>query len=76
MTRYKVCSVDKDHYEELNWTITEILEEINRDRSSQWTDFDKSDWKEGWLEFCEGDWYTIPSLIEENKKEFYNGNAK
>ena len=67
--RYKVYSVDKDHYEEFDWSVTEIIEEINRDRSSQWTDFNESDWKEGWLEFCEGDWYTIPEIKELDNNE-------
>lgn len=35
------------------WTIPEILEEINRDRSDQWTDYDLSDWREGLEEFTE-----------------------
>jgi len=68
MNRYKVISVDQDHYEEYYWDVDEILKEINRDRSSSWESYNHSDWKEGWLEFCEGDWYTIPELIEENKK--------
>ena len=35
------------------WTIPEILEEINRDRSDQWTNYDLSDWREGLEEFTE-----------------------
>ena len=35
------------------WTIDEVLEEINRDRSEQWTDYDKSDWMEGLREWTE-----------------------
>lgn len=35
------------------WTIPEILEEINRDRSEEWTDYDLSDWREGLEEFTE-----------------------
>tara|TARA_R100001460_G_scaffold3427_2_gene10409 strand:- start:3333 stop:3584 length:252 start_codon:yes stop_codon:yes gene_type:complete len=33
------------------WTLPEILEEINRDRSEEWTDYDESDWREGLDEF-------------------------
>lgn len=29
------------------WNIHEVLEEINRDRSEEWTDYDESDWLEG-----------------------------
>ena len=32
-------------------TVVEILEEINRDRSPEWTDYDASDWVEGMNEF-------------------------
>ena len=45
-----------------NWSIEEVLKEINRDRSEMWQDYDSSDWREGWLEFVEGDFY---SLVEE-----------
>jgi len=39
------------------WTLTEVLEEINRDRSEDWTDYDVSDWREGWEHWVEGDGY-------------------
>jgi len=32
-------------------SLAEILEEINRDRSADWTDYDETDWKEGLSEF-------------------------
>lgn len=28
-------------------TLHEILDEINRDRSEEWIDYDESDWREG-----------------------------
>ena len=34
-------------------------EEINRDRSEDWTAYNESDWREGWNEFVEGDVYTM-----------------
>lgn len=40
------------------WTIEEILDEINRDRSETWTDYNESDWEEGWDAWIEGDFYT------------------
>jgi len=43
----------------MDWTIEQILEEINRDRSEGWTPYNKDDWREGWLEWCEGDYYTL-----------------
>ena len=38
-------------------TVNEILSDINDSRSDEWTDYDKSDWMEGLLEFTE--WYFI-----------------
>jgi|15BtaG_2_1085339.scaffolds.fasta_scaffold27655_3 hypothetical protein len=36
------------------WTVAEIIAEINRDRGVNWQDYDESDWQEGWREFVEG----------------------
>lgn len=33
--------------------VKEVLEEINRDRSNEWTDYNKHDWKEGLEVFTE-----------------------
>ena len=41
------------------WTIQEILEEINLDRSDEWSNYDKSDWLEGWMEWVEGDYLRL-----------------
>ena len=34
-------------------TLPMILEEINRDRSEEWTDYDETDWREGLAEFTD-----------------------
>lgn len=39
-----------------------ILEEINRDRSEDWTDYDETDWEEGWKEWVEPSGYY--SIVE------------
>lgn len=41
------------------WTVREILQEINRDRSVDWTDYDQSDWKEGWSQWVEGEYLSL-----------------
>ena len=41
------------------FTIPEILEEINRDRTDDWTPYTSDDWREGWDEFCEGNVYKL-----------------
>ena len=32
-------------------TLPMILEELNRDRSEEWTNYDETDWREGLAEF-------------------------
>ncbi len=39
------------------WTVPRILEEINRDHSDDWTDYNEFDWVEGWMAWIEGDEY-------------------
>tara|TARA_R100000935_G_scaffold50459_1_gene76359 strand:- start:39 stop:461 length:423 start_codon:yes stop_codon:yes gene_type:complete len=41
----------------LTWTLTQVLGEINRDRSEDWTDYNASDWCEGWYEWVDGNGY-------------------
>ena len=43
--------------------LSDILEEINRDRSEEWTDYDETDWREGLSEF------TQFVILKENKDE-------
>jgi len=63
---YTVKEIQSGKLEE--WTTAQILDEINRDRSNEWQNYNESDWIEGWLEFCEGDIYTIPALQSRNMK--------
>lgn len=46
----------------LEWTLEEVLEEINRDHSPDYTPYDKTDWKEGWDEWCEGYTYNLLNI--------------
>ena len=48
---------EKERVEE--WTLEEVLNEINRDRSDEWIDYDETDWKEGWEEWVEGEFYSL-----------------
>ena len=58
----KVSYDDEDmaieHYDIVN--LYQILNEINRDRSEEWTDYDQSDYKEGLKEWT--DWTLIGEL--------------
>jgi len=47
---YKIVNIET--HEIMLLTVSEILEEINRDRSDEWQDYDESDWREGLDEFC------------------------
>jgi len=48
------------------WTIDRMIEEINRDRSSTWKNYNSKDFLEGWNKWIEGEPYY--TLIGENKK--------
>lgn len=41
------------------WTLEEVLYEINRDRSAAWTNYNETDWEEGWKEWVEGEFYSL-----------------
>ena len=41
------------------WSISEMLEEINRDRSDEWTDYTVKEWRDGWSQFVEGNYFTL-----------------
>ena len=48
------------------WIMSDVLKEINRDRSEGWTNYNKKDWLEGWNEWIETDeFYSIYN----NKKQ-------
>lgn len=51
--------------EALTWTLTDILQEINRDRSDEWTPYNASDWEEGWNQWV--DYYTIEGENDDEK---------
>jgi hypothetical protein len=55
--KYKILYIEENEIHE--WTLEEILAEINRDHSDQWTDYDETDWKEGWNEWVEGEFYSL-----------------
>ena len=42
---------DKESGEVVIWTVKQILEDVNRDRSEEWTDYDETDWNEGVSQF-------------------------
>lgn len=60
-TKYKIKVLPRHGETERieEWTLVDILEEINRDRSNEWTDYDETDWREGWNEWVEGDYYSL-----------------
>ena len=57
MNKYKIKDLlSGETYE---WTVRDILNEINRDRSDEWTDYDETDWQEGWNQWVEGEYLSI-----------------
>jgi hypothetical protein len=48
---YKLINIETQ--EIVTMTLEEILNEINRDRSDSWQNYDETDWKEGLEVFTE-----------------------
>jgi hypothetical protein len=48
--KVKCLSTNQTH----TWSLKEVLYEINRDRSYEWTDYTTNDFKEGWNTWVEG----------------------
>ena len=63
--KYKILYVDEHECHE--WTLEEIIEYINRDRSNEWTDYDETDWREGWKEWVEPEGFYV--LLDEDDYE-------
>ena len=60
MDQYKIKCLETG--ELFFWDTEDMLAEINRDRSGGWTDYDETDVIEGWLEWVEGEFYTLVSV--------------
>jgi hypothetical protein len=60
MDKYKIKCLETG--ELFFWDTEDMLVEINRDRSNGWTDYDETDVIEGWLEWVEGEFYTLVSV--------------
>lgn len=61
----KFLMCDLETRETFIWTLEELLTEVNRDRSEKWTDYDETDWAEGWNEWCEGEFYSLIRQLED-----------
>jgi len=55
--QYKVKDLNTNKV--FNWTLQDILNEINRDHSAEWEAYGETDWREGWYEWAEGDCFTL-----------------
>ncbi|MEQ1762124.1 MAG: hypothetical protein ABL984_03155 [Pyrinomonadaceae bacterium] len=51
-----------DTKQPLIWALEQLIDEINRDRSSDWSDFTPFNWRQGWDEFVEGKGYQLITL--------------
>jgi hypothetical protein len=54
------------------WNIDDVLYEINRDTSSEWSEYTVEDWVDGWAEWCEGDVYTMYSIVDSKDGDVLN----
>ena len=57
---FKVLEIENNriHY----FCLSKILNIINRDRSTDWINYNETDYAEGWLTFCEGDIYSCKEI--------------
>jgi hypothetical protein len=60
MTKYKVT--DEATGDVWLWTAQELLEEVNRDRSEDWTDYDMTDLEDCLYEVTEWIEYTVDEV--------------
>lgn len=49
--KYKLLNVETN--EVVTMTLNEVIQEINRDRSDEWQNYNENDWKEGLEVFTE-----------------------
>lgn len=56
--------VDLYSREVIVWGMEDIIYEINRDTSSEWSEYTVEDWVDGWAEWCEGDVYSMYSIVD------------
>lgn len=61
---YKVKNLATNEVED--WSIEQILEEINRDHSEEFTEYTEDDWQDGWNAWIEGYGYYELVKDEEN----------
>ena len=60
--KYRVQDIETGQINE--WTLAQVLEEINRDHSEEWIPYNRKDWREGWDFWVEGDYYTLLTGVE------------
>ena len=60
MKNYKIT--DEATGEIWLWTAQELLEEVNRDRSNEWTDYDLEDLEDGLYDVLEWIEYTVDEV--------------
>ena len=72
---FKIQVIETGEIQE--WSLDAILDEINRDRSGSWTDYDETDWLEGWLEWVDGEFYELlfPYKISIHDRAFTAGSS-
>jgi hypothetical protein len=61
--KYKYVIQNRETKKLRLWSIRQVVNEINRDRSDEWTPYTTSDWKQGWKEFVEADNYCPFTMI-------------
>jgi hypothetical protein len=63
---YKVRVLETNEIQE--WTLKDVLKELNGDHNSHWINYDETDWLGGWNDWVEGEFYSLvkEEIVEEN----------
>jgi len=63
MKTYKVKHIESGNI--FDWTLEQVLDEINRDHSDGWIPYDETDFMEGWNEWVEGGIYEMCRISQQ-----------
>src|SRR5690349_18982177 len=65
-----------DTKQPLTWAVEQLIDEINRERTGDWSDFTPFNWRQGWDEFVEGQGYQLITLEACSRREAEREQAR
>jgi len=55
----KITMLDRESGVKEEWSLTELLHNLNSDRNSEWIPYDETDWERGWALFGNPDFLIL-----------------